>query len=169
MRISIIAALSDEGVIGRENDLPWHMPADLKRFKRITANKPVLMGRRTWESIGRPLPNRRNIVISRSKGFDAEGALVVSSIVEALAEVEDQDEIMVIGGAELYRQLLPRADRMYLTYIHGQIEGDVRFPAFDPAEWKEKSRERHEADDAHRYGYTFVRLDRVDRPARFAD
>lgn len=163
MRLSIVAAMSEDRVIGKDNRLPWHMPADLKQFKKITSHKPVLMGRKTWESIGRPLPNRTNIVISRSGETNIEGAQVFSSIVEALAEVEDQEEVMVIGGAELYRQFLPLADRMYLTYIHGSFDGDVRFPDFDPTEWKEKDRKPHPADENNAFCYTFLILDRIER------
>jgi len=166
MRISLIAAVSDDGVIGIDNGLPWHMPADLKRFKKLTTNKPILMGRKTWESIGKPLPDRKNIVVSRSNSFQAEGAVVVPSIVEALAEAEESEEVMIIGGAELYRQLLPRADRLYLTYIHADIHGDVKFPELDPNEWKKKIIERHDADEKHASPYTFVRLDRIERTAK---
>jgi dihydrofolate reductase len=160
MRINLIAALTDDGVIGLDNGLPWHLPADLKRFKKLTIGKPVLMGRKTWDSIGKPLPDRTNIVVSRDENFVAEGAVVAPSIVEALAEVEGAEEIFVIGGSELYGQLMPCADRMYLTYVHADVAGDARFPPFNPEEWTEKTRKEVSADESNQYPYTFVRLDR---------
>ncbi len=163
MKINLIAALTDDGVIGLENRLPWHLPADLKRFKKLTTGKPILMGRKTWESIGKPLPDRTNIVVSRDESFEAEGAVVARSIVEALAEVEDAEEIFVIGGSELYGQFMSRADRMYLTYVHADVEGDTRFPEFNPADWTEKTRKDFTADDSNAYDHTFVRLDRSKR------
>lgn len=160
MKINLIAALTDDGVIGLDNHLPWHLPADLKRFKKLTTGKPILMGRKTWESIGKPLPERTNIVVSRDENFAAEGAVVARSIVEALAEVEDAEEIFIIGGSELYGQFLCRADRMYLTYVHADVEGDTRFPEFDRSEWTEKSRKDFHADDSNAYDHTFIRLER---------
>ena len=163
MKINFIAALTDDGVIGLDNQLPWHLPADLKRFKKLTIGKPVLMGRKTWESIGRPLPDRTNIVVSRDEKFEAVGAVTARSIGEALAEVNDAEDVCIIGGSELYKQLMPRADRMYLTYVHANVAGDTRFPTFDPADWTEKARKEYSADESNTYSHTFVRLDRAKR------
>lgn len=159
--VSIIAALSDNGVIGRDNKLPWRMPADLSHFKRLTMGKPIVMGRRTWESLPGLLPHRTHIIVTRDPDYQANGGFVVHSIEDALAFAGDADELMVVGGARLYQQMLPLASRMYLTYIHAQMEGDTAFPAFPPAEWREVSRDRHPADDRNPYAYSFVVLERV--------
>lgn len=164
MRISLIAAVADNGVIGAMNGLPWHLPADLKRFRKLTTGKPVIMGRKTWEAIGRPLPDRKNIVITHDEDYTAEGAVVVGSIVEALAEAGESNEVMVIGGEDVYRQMLPHADRMYLTYVHTTAHGDARFPEFDQNEWSTHARKEHAADQDHEFGFTMVRLDRAARP-----
>ena len=161
MRLSLIAAMADNRVIGRDNKLPWRLSADLKHFKALTLGKPVLMGRRTFDSIGRPLPGRHNIVITRDPDYRAEGCSVVHSLEEALQAASDSDEIMVIGGAQLYEQLLARADRLYLTLVHAEVEGDARFPEFDSGEWQEASREDFHADDKNEFDYSFVVLDRV--------
>lgn len=153
--ITLIVAVSDNGVIGRDNALPWHLPEDLKRFKRLTLGKPVLMGRRTHESIGKPLPGRENIVVTRDANYRREGITVAHGIEQALRAAGDAPEIMVIGGAELFHALLPRAGRLHLTRVHGDIEGDVRWPALDEHEWRVVERERHEADDRHAYAMTF--------------
>jgi dihydrofolate reductase len=160
MRVSLIAALADNGVIGRENRLPWRLSADLQRFKRLTMGKPVVMGRKTWESIGKPLPGRSNIVVTRDAGFGAEGCIVVHGIEQALDAAGDCDEVMVMGGANLYRQMLPRADRLYLTQVRADVEGDTRFPPFDADEWVEVHRESHRADEKNQYDYDFIVLDR---------
>ena len=146
MRLSLIAALADNGVIGQGNRLPWHLPADLVHFKRLTLGKPVLMGRRTYESIGRPLPGRLNIVLTRDPGFVAEGCVVVHSLDEALKAAAGHAELMVMGGATLYARLFPEVQRLYLTRVHATLEGDVRFPAFDERQWRETSREDCAAD-----------------------
>ncbi len=163
MKISIIVAMSTNRVIGRDNQLPWHLPADLKHFKQTTMGKPILMGRKTWESIGRPLPGRTNIVITRDENFEAPGCVVVHSIDSALQAAGQQDEIMVIGGADFYCQALPRADAIYLTLVHEDFEGDVFFPELDEAGWKEVERVDCEADDRNPHAYSFIRLDRVSR------
>lgn len=160
MRITLIAAMAENRVIGMENRLPWRLPADLKRFKRLTTGKPVIMGRRTWESLPHALPDRKNIVVTRDESYRAEDAVVAGSVVEAIAEAGDVDEVVVIGGADLYTQFLPRADRLYLTLVHADVEGDVLFPEYDPEEWIEKSRKPQPADEKHDYPYTFLRLDR---------
>ena len=161
MKISIIVAMAANRVIGQDNGLPWHLPADLKHFKETTMGKPILMGRKTWESIGRPLPGRTNIVITRDSAYAAEGCVVVSSIAAAMAAAGEQDEVMVIGGAELYRQVLPCADTIYLTRIHASIEGDTRFPEIPDSEWHQLERVDYEADEKNGHDYSFIRLERV--------
>jgi len=159
MRLSLIAAVAANGVIGRAGGLPWRIPADLRHFKAVTLGKPVIMGRKTWQSIGRPLPGRRNIVVSRDARFVAEGAEVAASLDAALAAVADAEEAMVIGGAAIYAEALPRADRLYLTEVHADVEGDVYFPEFDRAAWRETAREDHPAGgDAP--AFSFVTLER---------
>ncbi len=160
MKISLIAAMADNGVIGRNNRLPWRLSADLQRFKALTMGKPIVMGRKTWESIGRPLPGRTNIVVTRDVGYRAEGCVVVHSIDQALEVAAGSDEVMVIGGANLYRQLLDRADRLYLTQVRADVEGDAWFPDFDRAQWREVERESHSRDEKNEYDYAFVTLER---------
>ncbi|MBP4041458.1 type 3 dihydrofolate reductase [Aeromonas sp. SrichE-2G] len=156
MQISMIAAMAHDRVIGLDNQMPWHMPADLAHFKRVTLGKPVLMGRKTFESIGRPLPGRRNLVISRNPAYQAEGVEVIDSVEAALALLgEGVDELMVIGGGYLYGQLLPRADRLYLTRIDLAVAGDTRFPAFDDEQWRLVESEAHPADEKNPHPYRF--------------
>lgn len=161
MKISIVVAMAANRVIGRDNQLPWHLPADLKHFKQTTMGKPILMGRKTWESIGRPLPGRTNIVITRDENYDAPGCVVVHSIEAAMQAVEEQDEVMIIGGAEFYRQVLPRTDRIYLTRINEDFEGDTLFPELISSEWQEAGRVDCDADDNNPHSYSFITLDRV--------
>jgi dihydrofolate reductase len=156
--ISLIAALAENGVIGRDNALPWRIPADLARFRRLTLGKPVIMGRKTYESIGRPLPQRLNIVLSRRELALPEGAVSVDGPAAAMAAGGDAAETMVIGGAEIYRLFMPLARRLYLTRVHAEVEGDTRFPPFDAAEWREVARERHRTADTD---YSFVDLERM--------
>jgi dihydrofolate reductase len=153
--ITLIVAVADSGVIGRDNGLPWHLPEDLKRFKRLTMGKPMVMGRRTFESIGKPLPGRLNIVVTRDTNYRREGVTVVHDVDGALRAAGDAPEIMVIGGAELFRALLPRAGRIHLTRVHGNIEGDVMWPALDERDWAVVERETHAADERHAYAMTF--------------
>mgnify|MGYP001814615012 FL=1 len=160
MKLSLIAAMAENRVIGHENRLPWHLPADLQHFKTITLGKPVLMGRKTWESIGRPLPGRTNIVITRDADYVAEGCVVAHSLEEAVRAAGEAAEVMVIGGAQLYRQALPLADTLYLTLVHAEIQGDTRFPAWQPGEWRETARSDHEADDRNPHAYSFITLER---------
>lgn len=160
MRIALIAALDRNGLIGRDNALPWRLPADLQHFKRLTLGKPIVMGRLTWESLGRPLPGRHNIVLTRDPAYHADGASVVHSIDAALAAAGAVDEVMVIGGAALYRTLLPRAARLYLTRIDAAFDGDAWFPEVDPAAWREVAREAHAPDERNPYPYAFVTLER---------
>ena len=153
--ITLVVAVADSGVIGRDNGLPWHLPEDLKRFKRLTMGKPLVMGRRTFESIGKPLPGRQNIVVTRDTIYRRDGVTVVHDVDGALRAAGDVPEIMVIGGAELFRALLPRAGRIHLTRVHGNIEGDVMWPALDERDWVVVQRESHCADERHAYAMTF--------------
>ncbi|MFB2864268.1 type 3 dihydrofolate reductase [Aeromonas sp. MdU4] len=157
MKISMIAAMAHDRVIGKDNQMPWHMPADLAHFKRVTLGKPVLMGRKTFESIGRPLPGRRNLVISRNPDYQAEGIEVVGSVDAALALLADNNvaEVMVIGGGHLYGELLPKANCLYLTRIDLAVEGDTRFPAFDDGQWQRIDCEIHPADEKNPHPYSF--------------
>ena len=160
MIISMIAALARNGVIGKEMGLPWRLPSDLKRFKSITMGKPIIMGRRTHESIGRPLPGRRNIVVTRNRRFRAQGCTVVYSVDAALEAATGSEEVVIIGGAELYRQLFPRAERLYLTLIDREFDGDTYFPEFDRSEWTEVLAESVEPSKDTPHPYQFVILER---------
>lgn len=161
MKISIIVAMDANGVIGSDNELPWHLPADLQHFKKTTMGKPILMGRKTYESIGRPLPGRTNIVITRDSRYQAAGCVVVNSIDAAMEAAGEQDEIMVIGGAEFYRQVLPHTNTIYLTRIHATFDGDTAFPELKDADWREVERSDQAADEKNPHDYSFIRLDRV--------
>ena len=157
--ISIIAAMAENRVIGRNNHLPWHLPADLKHFKQLTLGKPIIMGRRTWESLPGVLPGRLHIVISANRTCRAaEGCRLVSSFAEALEAAGDVPEVMIVGGALLYRQALPLAQRMYLTIVHTKVEGDAYFPEFESGEWYELERESHLPNDRNPYAYSFLTL-----------
>lgn len=160
MIISFVVAMGKNRVIGKDNSLPWEMPADMKRFKELTTEKPIIMGRKTFESIGRPLPNRTNIIITRDENYKAEGCIVVHSIDEALKAAEGNEEVMVIGGAQIYKEFLPTANKIYLTIIDNDFEGDAYFPEYNEDEWKEVKREKHEADKENKYSYTFIDLQR---------
>jgi dihydrofolate reductase len=153
--------MTADRVIGSDNRLPWHLPADLAHFKRLTVGKPILMGRRTWESIGRPLPERTNIVITRDADYTAPGCVVVHSLEAALRAAGHNPEIMVIGGAELYRQALPQAERIYLTEVHGSFEGDTFFPELGEDDWREVERCDYDPDEKNSHAYSFVTLQRV--------
>jgi dihydrofolate reductase len=161
MRISFVVAASDNGVIGVGNQLPWRLPEDLKRFKALTMGKPVLMGRKTFDSIGRVLPGRRNIVVTRRTALAAVGVTAVHSIDAALAAAGDAQEVMVIGGAEIYAQLLASTQTIHLTRVHTSIAGDAFLPALAPHEWREVDSEPHAADDRHAFPFTFITLERV--------
>jgi dihydrofolate reductase len=160
-RITLIAALADNGVIGREGALPWHLPDDLKRFKSLTLGKPVLMGRRTFESIGRPLPERRNLVLSRRTREPAPGIEFVTSLDAAYVLADDVPELCVIGGAALFAQTLSAATHLQLTWVHAQIAGDVYFPLSDFSLWREIERSEHAQDARHAYAMSFVTLERA--------
>jgi dihydrofolate reductase len=161
--IAIVVAMAENRVIGNANRLPWHLPADLRHFRQVTVGKPVLMGRKTHESIGRPLPERTNIVVTRDRSYEAPGCIVVHSIESALKAAGDREEVMVIGGTDFYRQLLPKADRLYLTLVHAEFEGDARFPELDEREWREVERVDCAPDEKNPWPYSFIRLERVTR------
>lgn len=158
--ISLIAALGRNREIGFENKLLWRLPDDFKRFKELTLGHPVIMGRKTFESIGKPLPDRKNIVITRAPQYQAEGCFLAHSFGEALALAENDSEIFVIGGAEIYTIALQEAGRMYLTYVDTEIDADTFFPDFLEEEWRVVSTEYHPADEKHAYGFTFKTLER---------
>ena len=163
--LSVVVAADERGGIGRAGGLPWHLPEDLRRFKALTMGKPIVMGRRTWDSIGRPLPGRRSVVVSRQAGLAIAGAEVVGSLEQALDAAAGAPEVCVIGGAELYRLALPLADVVHLTRVHAEVEADTFLPPLDPSEWEEVSRESHPADARHAHPYSFVTLRRVRAPA----
>jgi len=150
--------MAENGVIGRDNSLPWRLPADLRRFKSITLGKPVLMGRRTFESLGRPLPGRHNIVLTRDPGWAPQGVTVAGSVDAAIAAAGEAGELMVIGGAEVYRQCWPRLSRIELTRVHATPPGDTRLEGVDWRAWHAVSTERHAADERNEYDYSFVTL-----------
>ena len=160
MIISIIAGMDKNRLIGQGNRLPWRLPADMKHFRRHTLDKPVLMGRKTYESIGKPLPKRTNIILTHDRDYQADGCIVTLSIEEALDTASGYEEIMIIGGASIYELFLPRADRLYLTYIHGCFEGDVYFPAFHIADWQEVKRVDCQPDEKNLHPYSFLFLHR---------
>jgi len=160
--ISIIVAASTNNVIGAAGDLPWRLSDDLKRFKTITMGKPIVMGRKTWDSIGHPLPGRQNIVISRQANFVAEGCEVVASTDEAIAATGGADEVMVIGGSQVYSLFLPAAERLYLTRVHAEVAGDAFFPDIDELEWRLVDDESHSADDRNAFDFSFRTYERAD-------
>ena len=158
-----MVAMANGHVIGLNNDMPWHLPADLQFFKRVTLGKPIIMGRKTFDSIGRPLPGRKNIVLTRDVDLRIEGVECVQTVAQALACTEGVDEVMIIGGATIYNQFLSSANRLYITYIDLETQGDTYFPDFEKvASWNEVERESHLADEKNIYNYDFVTLDRVD-------
>jgi len=160
MIISIIVAIDEQGLIGKDNDLPWKLSADLQYFRSVTMGKPLIMGRNTHESIGRALPGRKNIIISRNPEYKAEGCFVVTSIKAALQAVAETDEVMVMGGASLYEQMLPQANRLYLTQVHASLIGDTWFPNWKSEQWDEVQREDYPADEKNEYPYSFIVLER---------
>lgn len=158
MKISIIAAVSDNGVIGNDGKLPWNLPADMKHFKEITTGHHIIMGRKTYESIGRPLPNRTNIVLTKNSKIRPKGCSVVNSLDKALniAKKAGEKEVMVIGGSEIYKLALPLADKLYLTLVHENFKGDTKFPDYNKREWTEQRLEHHNKDIENPYDYSFV-------------
>jgi dihydrofolate reductase len=165
LKFSIIVAVAENGVIGSGNRLPWRLPDDLKRFKALSLGKPIVMGRKTFDSIGRPLPGRLNIVISRQPGLEIPGCRVVTSIEQAVSVAVEADpataELVIVGGAEIYRQVLPQVQVIHLTRVHANVDGDVVFPELREQEWREIAREYHPADERHAYAFTFSTLERV--------
>lgn len=165
MRISIIAAMAKNRVIGKKNTIPWRLCSDLKRFKNLTMGYPVIMGRKTFESIGKPLLGRLNIIITHRKDYKAEGCVVVHSLEDAFeaAKVTNRDEVFVIGGAEIYEQALPLANKMYLTIVKADIEGDAYFPEFNPRKWAAVYQEEINADEKNQYPHLFVDFERLQK------
>ena len=153
--------MADNRVIGLDNRLPWRLPADLAHFKAITMGKPMLMGRKTWESLPGLLPGRRHIVITRDQNYEAAGAEIAHGLPQALEVAGDVDELMVVGGANLYAQFIPLAQRLYLTLVDARPEGDAWFPEFDSSVWKEIDRQAYPSDDKNQYAYSFIILDRI--------
>lgn len=156
MKLALIVATDKNRLIGKNNDLPWHLSADLRYFRNVTMGKPIIMGKNTHESIGRPLPGRQNIVVTNNQSYQARGCTVVYSIGEALQMVANVDEAVVMGGASLYAQLLPRADTLYLTLVDAELEGDAWFPEWCLDDWQQISREDHVKDDKNEYPYSFI-------------
>ncbi len=161
MKISIIVAAATNNVIGRDGELPWRLPEDLKRFKQLTSGKPVIMGRLTYESIGKPLPDRRNIVLSACKGLNIDGCEVVDTPDAAIRLAGGAEEVMVIGGGGVYARMLPMADRIYMTRINATVDGDTFFPEINDNEWQVIDRVDFPADESRQFGFSFVTLDRV--------
>lgn len=160
MSLALIVATGENNEIGKDGRMPWHLPADLKHFKSLTLGKPVIMGRRTYEAIGKPLPERRNIVVTHNPEFRAPGCELAASFTDALVIASGVPEIIVIGGAQIYRDALPRAQRIYLTRVHARFDADTFFPQLDAAEWREIAREDHAADERNPFNYSFSTLER---------
>lgn len=161
MRLSLIAALTKNYVIGAQNQLPWHLPADLKHFKNLTTAKTIVMGRKTYESIGKALPNRTNIVITRNLTYAAADAIVAHSLADVIETFQHETELIIIGGAELFAQALPLVQHMYLTLIMTELQGDTYFPHWDAQQWRELSRVDYAADAQHAYAYSFRELAKI--------
>ncbi|QXP64331.1 dihydrofolate reductase [Polaribacter sp. HaHaR_3_91] len=157
--ITVIAAIAKNNALGKDNDLIWHLPADLKRFKKVTTGHHILMGRNTFESIGKPLPNRTTIIITRNKNYFKEGCLIANSIEEAIEMVENKDDIFIIGGAQIYKECIEKdlVDRLDITQVHHEFEADVFFPEIDLKIWKETAREDFLADEKNKFDFSFVR------------
>jgi len=161
MKISMIAAMTEDRVIGIKNTLPWKLPNDMKWFRQNTMGKPIIMGRKTFESFGaKALPGRTNIIITRDESYQATDSIVVHSIEEALEAAGDVDEAMIIGGASFYEQMLPKADRLYLTFVHAELDGDAWFPEINNSDWNKIEKIDHKSDDKNRYAHSFIILER---------
>ena len=158
--LSMIVATALDRIIGKDNDMPWHLPADLQYFKKMTLGKPIIMGRKTFESIGRPLPGRKNIVISRDPNYQANGVNTVTTVDDALALVKDVEEIMVIGGGAIYKHCMPAATRLYITHINAEVAGDTQFPEYDLSEWNKVSSDVRLADENNKYDVDFCVYER---------
>lgn len=159
--LSIIVAVSENNVVGKENKLPWKLSADLKHLKSLTMGHHIIMGRKTWESLGKALPGRINVVITTDKNFKAEGGVVVQSLKEALTVSSSDDEIFIFGGGKIFKEAMPLVKKIYMTKVHSIIDGDTFFPVLDMKDWKETSREDFKADEKNQYDYSFVTLERV--------
>jgi dihydrofolate reductase len=155
MTISLIAAMAENRVIGRGAQLPWRLPADMKHFKGLTVGHTVIMGRKTFDTLNGPLPNRRNVVVTRDREYRREGVNVVYCLADAIRLAGQDDEVFVVGGGEIYKEALPLADRLYLTVVHTTADGDVFFPEFELCQWSLKNEQRHEADDKHVHAFSF--------------
>ena len=160
-KLSIVVAISENNAIGKNNQLLWHLPADLKHFRAITSGHPIIMGRKTYNSIGRPLPNRRNIVITRQTNLTIPNVELVNSLQEAIALCDTENEVFVVGGAEIYKHALALTNRIYLTVVHQNYEADTFFPELKENEWKEIAKEYHQADEKNNVAYTFSTLERL--------
>jgi dihydrofolate reductase len=160
-RIAFVVARDRRGVIGKGGRLPWRLPDDMRHVRELTVGKPLIMGRRTFDSIGRPLPDRVNIVLTRDPAFRCDGCLVARTTDEALALAGDVPEVIVFGGAGVFKDFLPRADRIYMTEVDTEVDGDTYFPPLDPKEWREVNRQTHAADGRHPFAFTFVTLERA--------
>lgn len=159
--ITIIAAVAENNALGKDNKLIWHLPADLKRFKKVTANHHVIMGRKTFESLRKPLPNRTNIVVTRNTNFRAQNCIVVNSLQQALESVKNDESPFILGGAEIYKQAIKIADKLDITFVHHKFEADVFFPEINKSIWEETSREHFKADEKNNYDYSFVTFKRI--------
>ncbi|CAL2104677.1 Dihydrofolate reductase [Tenacibaculum sp. 190130A14a] len=161
--ITLIAAIAKNNALGKDNDLIWHLPADLKRFKKVTSGHHILMGRNTYESIGKPLPNRTTVIITRNNDYFVDGCLVANSVEEALELAKEDSEVFIIGGAQIYKQVMDKGlvDQLDITIVHETFEADVFFPAIDATVWKEVSREDFKADEKNKYDYSFVSYQRM--------
>ncbi|AMC10917.1 hypothetical protein Lupro_06505 [Lutibacter profundi] len=159
--ITIIAAVAENNALGKDNKLIWHLPADLKRFKKVTANHHVIMGRKTFESLGKPLPNRTNIIVTRNTNFTAQNCIVVNSLQQALESVKNDESPFILGGAEIYKQAIKIADKLDITFVHHKFEADVFFPEINKSIWKETSRKNFKADEKNNYNYSFVTFERI--------
>ena len=161
MQLTAIVAMSQNRLIGKDNHLPWHLPADLRHFKALTLGKTILMGRKTYESIGRVLPGRRNVILTRNLEYQVKDALIIHSLAEVLRKFDSEEEIMVIGGSELYREILPKLKQIYITIVKTELEGDSYFPALSEKEWRQVSCEEHAADAENVYAYSFTLWERI--------
>jgi len=161
MNVSIVVAMSSNAVIGKSGGLPWHLSADLKHFKSITMGKPIIMGRKTHDSIGKSLPGRENIVLTRDYQYRAEGCSIIHKFNDVYKRCSEVDEVMIVGGSQLYDQVLPLANILYMTEVHGDVEGDTRFPEFDREQWREVQRQDFKANEKNDFDYSFVVFKRL--------
>jgi dihydrofolate reductase len=171
-RIAYVVAMDENRVIGRDNYLPWRLPDDMRWFREKTMGKPCIMGRKTYDSLPerfRPLPGRLNIVVTRNSDYQAPGAVVVHSVDDALRAAGDAEEVIIVGGGDLFRRLMPEVDRLYLTQVHGTAAGDVFFPQFDITQWRETYRQEHPADERHVMGFTWLVLDKKEESTDYTD